>query len=71
MICQSPTMNHVHFYSEKDNDISLVCMLRSLCLKSVSKCKTEGCQQYNLYHQFHYYHKSGYVDMRLRFSREA
>ena len=61
-------MKRVHFYSESHNDVSLVCKLRSLCENSVVKCK--DCDQYQLYHSHHYYHKNGYVEMKMRFSKK-
>lgn len=69
MVCQSPKTVAVHFYNEKENDISLISRLRELCPQSVTKCS--ACSQYQLYHTHHFFHKDGYVEMRMRFSRES
>ena len=62
---------NVHFYSEEHNDISLVSYLRNLCQESVKRCKNLDCNQYHLHHVTHFYHNSGYVEMKMRFSKEA
>lgn len=60
-------MKRVHFYSEEHNDLSLVCKLREFSKMSITKCAK--CGQYHLYHVYNFYHKSGYVQMNMRFSK--
>lgn len=68
LVCESPHTQSVHFYLEKENDKSLICMLREIAFRSVTKCKNSDCQQFQLHHQHHFYHKDGYVEMKMRFS---
>jgi hypothetical protein len=64
-------MKSVHFYSEKHNDISLISFIRNLCLNAATKCKNSECQQYNMHHIWNFYHKAGYVELKMRFMKKV
>lgn len=76
-ICTPPQMKRVRFYQEENNDkealndISLGKKLRSLCQKSIRKCKNQDCKVYEMYHMHHYYHQDGYVEQKMRLSKDV
>ena len=46
-------------------------MLRNLARKSTKRCKNDTCNQYRVHHSRLFYHQSGYVELKMRFSQEA
>lgn len=69
-------MKRVRFYQEDHrpdkkemNDISLGKKLRQLTQSSIKKCKNRDCLQHLMYHTYHFFHQSGYVEMKMRFSK--
>ena len=71
-------MKRVRFYQEETgtdkealNYISLGKKLRSLCQKSIRKCKNQDCKVYEMFHTQHFYHQDGYVEMKMRLSKDG
>ena len=37
---------------------------------SIKKCENHDCKVYRMYHTKHFYHKDGYVEMKMRLSKD-
>ena len=63
VMCQKPQKLLVHFYHDKE-DFSLGDRLRLFAQSAIKPCF--WCKELTMNHVFCYYHKNGYVEIRMK-----